>query len=227
MCEPGFALARMTVNVLTLAKVGEDWYASPMRTRLPILTALLSSVLTACLPQGEKGNPGAPGLTGKDGAHGEAGPPGPHGKDSTVSGSRLKAVYRTAADGAREAVGWFDTVTDQRCSFIDDNDGATICAPAYAPPGIAIAYSDATCSSPVALIVPKADQEALATIGPYITMMYGRGYYKTAGAAPTGPYYHMAGAVCNPYELTTADPGWISAAEIELEFFVHAKNEIE
>jgi hypothetical protein len=217
----------MTVNALTLAKGREDWYASAMRTSLPIFVALLSSVLTACLPQGEKGSPGTPGLTGKDGAPGSPGLPGVAGKDSTVSGSRLKAVYRTAADGAREAVGWFDTVTNQRCSFIDDSDGATICAPAYAPQGIAIAYSDATCSSPVALIVPKADQEALSMTGPYITMMYGRGYYKTTGAAPTGHYYHMAGAVCNSYELTTADPGWISAAEIELEFFVHAKNEVE
>ncbi len=154
MREPGYALARMTVNTLTLANARERWYASAMRTSVPILLALLSSVLTACLPQGEKGNPGAPGLTGHDGPPGEPGPPGAAGKDSTVSGERLRAVYRSTDDGAREAIGWHDSKLNAACSFAVATDGKMRCLPGDDVffNQVSFLYGEPACAGPIVAI---------------------------------------------------------------------------
>ena len=115
--------------------------------------------LAACLPEGEKGTPGTPGLTGHDGAPGEPGPPGERGadgKDTTVSGSRLRAVYRTTDDGAREAVGWFDKDTGERCSFSTAIDGMKRCV----PPPVSnkwIYFVDDVCTK---LVYPMGSKEA-------------------------------------------------------------------
>ena len=96
---------------------------------------------------GVKGEPGAPGSAGKDGA------PGKDGAATTVDGSRIKARYLVAEDGARELLGWRDTMLDTDCSFMVASDGATRCLPGtkYVGNQAAVFYSDDACAVPVAL----------------------------------------------------------------------------
>lgn len=131
-----------------------------------IITMFLAAItLTACLPEGEAGAPGDPGVAGKDGVPGPAGSPG---KDSTVSGSRLRAVYRKTEDGAREAIGWFDTKLNVRCSFSTATDMQTRCLPDAPVPSAVLFYSGMSCvGTPVAIGFPLDD--TCPSFGPYVS----------------------------------------------------------
>jgi hypothetical protein len=89
---------------------------------------------------------------GKSGSHGgivdTIGNPVPPAAADPQNGTRLKATFRTADDGSKEYIAgsWFDTQTQENCSFLLASDGKQRCLPEGAP---ASTYSDAACSTPV------------------------------------------------------------------------------
>lgn len=96
---------------------------------------------------GEQGPQGEPGVDGKDGADGE---------DAHVSGSRLKARYWLTEDGARQQLGFYDTLEEVPCSIRECSEmgEAMRCYPtsfiqvgdASNPTGF---FADAQCDTPV------------------------------------------------------------------------------
>ncbi len=217
-----------SVNALTLAKGREDWYASAMRTSVPILLAILSSVLTGCLPQGEKGNPGAPGLTGHDGPPGEPGPPGPPGKDGTpgvspsMSGTRIKAQWNVGSDGSRSFVGWVDSTTGQACGYGSATDGVKRCLPSTS--GYFI-YADAACTELVYAVPPPAPgfTPPSYVVSSHVYGGLGNAYMKTGAKIKPVAMWH-GGDTCQystDLSNTSLSGGsFYAATEIDPAFFV-------
>ena len=74
--------------------------------------------------------------------------------DDTISGTRLKAYWRTAEDGSRERVPgvWYDSRLLTDCAFALATDGLERCLPSTPLSQFSNnAFSDSACSSPVAL----------------------------------------------------------------------------
>lgn len=95
---------------------------------------------------GSDGSAGKDGKAGTDGKDGAPGAPGPAGKDAAASGSRIKARWQVAEDGARQFVGFFDSELQEPCGFSVASDGVTRCLPLS--PGATRLFTDASCSSP-------------------------------------------------------------------------------
>ncbi len=109
-------------------------------------------------PRGAAGKAGAVGAAGKDGAPGAPGPAGKDGaagKDTTVSGTRIRARYLVSEDGARMQIGWQDTKLGEPCAWGVAGDGKTRCLPGTSsgsetPAVFAFASADCT-GAPVAI----------------------------------------------------------------------------
>jgi len=80
--------------------------------------------------------------------------------EASTSGTRLRAVYRTANDGSKEYLAnWWDSQRNEYCWFIQMYDGSSRCLPYGADPtngqinytGVGTYYSDAGCTSPLAV----------------------------------------------------------------------------
>lgn len=120
--------------------------------RIAILAAAV--LLVACSapegltgPHGERGPAGVAGPRGERGADGAPGSVGEDGASVVVDGSRLKARWRVAEDGAREPIGWLDTMTGIPCAWSTATDGEERCLP---PPAAgAFGYLDAACTQVV------------------------------------------------------------------------------
>ncbi len=115
--------------------------------------APIALLLLACdSPEGSRGpqgEPGPQGPAGAQGAQGVQGPAGPAGAAAATNGSRLKALFMSAADGSKIPAGTLDTQTGQVCAPMMTNDRVLRCLPAR---GIGIhAYADPDCTAqPVA-----------------------------------------------------------------------------
>jgi hypothetical protein len=84
-----------------------------------------------------------------DGAS-DAGSTDPRLSHSNRSGTRLKAEWLVAADGAEEFVGWRDTQLKQDCRFGLAGDGLERCLPSAASHADGASFADAACTKPVA-----------------------------------------------------------------------------
>jgi hypothetical protein len=116
-----------------------------MRMMIPILAVWLLGCSGAAGDNGHDGVDGAQGANGQDGADGAdgadgtdgqdgaPGPAGPAGQDAAASGSRLKARWQFAEDGARSFVGFYDTEKSVPCAFLRAADSILRCLPAYVP----------------------------------------------------------------------------------------------
>jgi hypothetical protein len=140
---------------------------------LYVLAAMAASLIALCACQGAHG---LDGLPGKDGAPGKAGLPGKDGMPgATQDGSRLKARYLVASDGARSPTGtWNDTKLGADCTFQVAIDGQTRCLPGSLQSGYwGIQYSDAACLKAVAVWVVSANA-ACPNETPLPLDLYGR-----------------------------------------------------
>ncbi|WP_437802472.1 hypothetical protein [Sorangium sp. So ce693] len=118
--------------------------------------------------QGAAGGAHAQQTAASSGAHGNGGnggfggfmDPVPDASADPVSGSRLKARYRTTADGAKayDPFRWFDSERRETCFFYIAGDGRERCLPGIGD-GAAIyqpnIFADAGCTQAVALSTIK------------------------------------------------------------------------
>jgi hypothetical protein len=90
------------------------------------------------------------GGMGSMGSMGSMMSPVPPASADPTDGTRLKAVYRTAADGSKESVAglWFDSMRMETCSFTTAADGMERCLPSDAN-AASLVYADASCTMQV------------------------------------------------------------------------------
>lgn len=153
------------------------------------------------------GPAGAAGVTGATGFAGATGPIGPTGAQGpsggfTVSGQRLKVRYLVGQDNSQQFLGWFDSVRNEQCWFVDIlGNGQYRCVPSYSGVGFP-AFKDAACSQPVAQF-----GSALYVFEPPSGKLYERGllvvtdiYYLN------GPMCLLAGMQPGVYEIGSEVP---------------------
>jgi hypothetical protein len=196
-----------------------------------ILIIASFALLTGCgALTGDPGPPGTRGADGKDGAPGAMGSQGLPGKDSTVSGARIRAVYHVAADGAREMIGWYDSGLDTACRFGPTEDGKTRCVPVATGSGVTISYYSS----------PSCDDSSMLMTAPSVcpsgAYAYGSVYpvacegpriviYKPGAAYTSEKVYTMSGGACvlyggmklNLQHVTRVDPATLVEATEEIE----------
>jgi hypothetical protein len=172
---------------------------------------------------GTGGAGGASGVagTGTGGTTAQGGGGGPECADCGFhSGTRLRAMYYQADDGAGYQIGyWFDSERNEQCVFQTAGDGARRCLPVGG--GIATGYfSDPGCTQPLAKIsscgpVPKyawsSTLDNCDTIyrvyplgSPVSTVYSGKpGQCNLVPSPPDGPYY-LIGPEIPPSEFVAA-----------------------
>jgi hypothetical protein len=70
--------------------------------------------------------------------------------EAYVSGTRLKARRWVTTDGAKQAIGWYDSERDENCNFYVSGDGKTRCLPFDAYTTVNASYfADSGCTQPV------------------------------------------------------------------------------
>lgn len=104
--------------------------------------------------------------------------------DGTKDGSRLKARYYVADDGARQFAGWFDTQRGEDCTFQVAADGKMRCMPIPRVQGYVLYYADASCSQKIV-----ADATGCAT-------GYA-GIWDTSGCGQSRLHLHSLGSTVN------------------------------
>lgn len=138
-----------------------------------------------------------------------------------TSGSRLRAKVITGA-GAREVVGFFDTLRKEDCTF-RLADGKYRCLPEAAFQQFGGLFSDATCRTPL-LSVPTcaADPKYLVTIGGVgCSSSVVTGVKRITGPAQTA--FTNTGAGCGPASPTTTQlKGFVIGEDVSLNDFVDA-----
>lgn len=110
-------------------------------------------------PPGPEGPAGPPGPMGKPGPAGEPGPPGEAG---FTSGSRLRARTLTAADGARQSAGWYDSELGLECQPVISSDGRQRCIPLAGQAFTGSLFSDAGCQTRLGYMVAGCDEPRFA-----------------------------------------------------------------
>lgn len=80
--------------------------------------------------------------------------PVPPANAEPTDGSRLKAIYRVAQDGAREPVAglWWDSERGEECTWRRAADGVHRCLPTALAPGSPL-FADASCTQDAVLIL--------------------------------------------------------------------------
>lgn len=179
-------------------------------------------------PQGEPGARGAAGVAGPAGERGAAGPMGPAGavgpagvagKDAAQDGSRLKARFMTADDGARAWLGnWTDMgAGGARCAFSGASDGVQRCLPTDLY-GTAY-FSDPACAVPVMEASPSAAPMAyLVAADPGA----GGSVYAQLVAIAATPSALYAGAQCYMAGQPSVSKSYWTYTPIAAAFFVGA-----
>lgn len=141
-----------------------------MKSYHALFTVVTSFALAGCGAfRGEPGPAGKDGVDGKDGAPGPAGPAGAPGKNGldgadgiTFDGTRLRARWYVGDDGSKSPTGdWFDTTTNQPCSYEKANDGAQRCLPGHLSKEVSAYYNygifntDSSCTKMVVFFEPN------------------------------------------------------------------------
>lgn len=138
--------------------------------------------------------------------------------NAAESGSRLKARWRVASDGAREFVGWRDTERNEDCVFSLASDGQIRCRPQGA--GFTMYYGDAACTQPIVPVVKLTDAACATALTPKYATLYescpavpGATQILLLAAAPVGvpsSIYLKSGAECiatTPSDTSDYYPG--------------------
>lgn len=97
-----------------------------------------------------------------DGGAPSSSDPSTAGPGST-SGSRLKARWLVADDGARHFQGWHDSERDADCAFQTAEDGKLRCLPLSAAMNTSW-YGDASCTKPIAYTSKGCEAPATAAL---------------------------------------------------------------
>ena len=124
-----------------------------MRT---VLLVVFSSSLVACSHDTIRKEVAADGGDTSSSENAAAGP-------GSTSGSRLKARWLAADDGARHFQGWHDTERDADCAFQTAEDGKPRCLPFSASMNTSW-YADASCTRPIAYTSKGCDAPATAAL---------------------------------------------------------------
>lgn len=168
----------------------------------------------------------------KDNNGGDAGPtpsePTPTSMGAS-SGTRLRARWTTADDGAKQFRGFWDSAREAECTFQGASDGTTRCLPVgiFIHPSF---YADAACTKRIAY-GEKGCAATTATLqGRYCAGSEVTQTIFSLGARFTAPQlYTKDGATCT----STSAAGWadrdlyVVGAEIPPSEFVAAKTEVE
>ena len=105
---------------------------------------------------GSSGSDGGDGSDGSDGGGDGSGGGGSRGRPEFVSGTRIKAIVLSTNDGAKQFLGWRDTLLDQSCDFQRTADGQIRCIPAldFLQPVTSLThFADSFCSVPLEEVV--------------------------------------------------------------------------
>ena len=195
---------------------------------------------------GVGGNGGVGGSAGTAGANGTGGvggmgdpddgggifdaftDPVPDAMADPTSGSRLKAKFMKAADGARAPIPniWFDSQRNEDCSFRQAADGTQRCMPnSYA---FLLYYSDAACTAPIVYT------SAGCTPPPYLQATEatascsggGARIYSTMAKIQPMMLYIKSGTTCTASSAPITIDYYSVGAEIPLSAFVEGSVEI-
>lgn len=170
----------------------------------------------------------------KDNHGGDAGPSpsDPEPTTSTAgaaSGTRLKARWTTAEDGAKQFRGFWDSARETECSFQGASDGTTRCLPSgmFIHPTF---FADAACTKRIAYGEKGCAAKTATLQGRYCAGSEITQTIFTLGARFTAPQlYNKDGASCTSISAASwADRDlYVVGAEIPPSEFVAAKTEIE
>lgn len=150
--------------------------------------------------------------------------------EASTSGTRLKAVYRTATDGSKEYFfnTWWDSQRNEYCWFTQMYDGSSRCLPYGADPtngqiyytGVGTYYSDAGCTSPLAVAIGTCTAGLKYAIEnsscPQSVKLYSLGPQFTASV------YAKSGTSCNTATPSAAYTLYALGAEVPPSSFVSA-----
>jgi hypothetical protein len=106
-------------------------------------TQCLTTTMCMVGPKGDTGE------KGDKGDKGDQGPPGPGGGGASSSGSRIKAMYADATDGAHVFTGWWDSMMNTYCLWVKTGVGTMRCLP---DTSIRVGYQffeDSMCTQPI------------------------------------------------------------------------------
>jgi hypothetical protein len=191
---------------------------------------------------GEGGFGGFAG-TGQGGQSGQGGTSGTSGEDAgfmdvfmdampdasadPVSGARLKAKYRSGADGSKAYLpgSWYDSQRQESCAFYRASDGKERCLPleeGYAQAGFY--FTDAACTVPLAIApLGCAPKYALGTTGESCYGSSGGYAYKISSiGANVSPamIYSKSGADCYGGQASQSIAYYTVGAEVPPSSFV-------
>ena len=81
--------------------------------------------------------------------------PVPAANAEPTDGSRLKAIYRVAQDGAREPVAgrWWDSARSEECSWRRAADGVQRCLPTDLIPSASPVFADSGCTQDAVIVI--------------------------------------------------------------------------
>jgi hypothetical protein len=161
----------------------------------------------------------------------DGGTPPPNG-NGYISGSRLRAKYLLAADGAKEFNGWHDSQLGVDCLFMIATDGQKRCLPWYIN---AEYYSDASCTQLVTLTNKLCGETApteyaLINISDDICIAKFGAYQPTGAMLPSQPsLYENSGGMCKAAYASweTYYHAYILGPEIPPSSFVAATDGVE
>lgn len=197
-----------------------------------IITTVALTFLTGCGAfAGDPGPAGAPGAAGKNGEPGGPGPAGSDGKDAAVSGTRIRAVFHVAEDGARTMIRWHDSELDTPCRFGSAEDGKIRCYPADAANlnNGGLYYLSPTCDEASAVVqdyeVCPISAYASKTSYADCNKTYRVSIYKVGELMNPSALYQALGASCN--KVAAPASLFRRASHIEPAAFVEAVESIE
>lgn len=173
---------------------------------------------------GSHGVGGSGGMATGDGGSSGGGPVPPALADP-VSGSRLKSKYRTASDGSKQWIGWYDAERNEDCNFLTMSDGSLRCVPSgwANPSGY---YADSSCTTQLAFS-PGCANVTYAIMNDSDGQCGYRARLFSATPSPSGTMYAKTTSSCIEY---APPPGWIFyrfGPEIQPSAFVSAVDSVE
>jgi hypothetical protein len=129
------------------------------------------------------------------------------------SGSRLKRRLIQSADGARDHVGWFDSLTGANCTFFTQSDGVSRCVPFSAD--VLEMFTDPTCETRIlrsSAALPTGYFSAGALCGPT--------WFRDPVAAATPAMVFSKGITGNCFQSGLTTGTFFTATEAALSEFV-------
>lgn len=131
----------------------------------------------------------------------------PEGQAGYVSGARLKARFYEVDDGAKQFVGWYDSLLDIDCSFFETSLGLR-CLPPTTAVTLANYYLDSLCTQPLGIsgtmcVLPSTQTVTInSLVG---CSLVAKAYEATPIPTPSTVYYSLGvGNPCTSQAGSTA-----------------------